>query len=104
MAEERITKDQVQHVAELAKLEFNDADLQKFTGQLESIIGLFEQLNEVDTTDVPVTTQVNDRHNALRDDVAVRSDQRDALLANAPETERGMIKVPAIIDESGDGE
>ncbi|ETY74831.1 Asp-tRNA(Asn)/Glu-tRNA(Gln) amidotransferase subunit GatC [Lactiplantibacillus fabifermentans] len=104
MAEERITADQVAHVAGLAKLEFTPDQLDMFTGQLEKIIGMFEELDAVDTTDVPVTSQVSDRRNALRDDVAVKSNDREALLANAPETANGLIKVPAIIDESGDGE
>ncbi|MFC6179724.1 Asp-tRNA(Asn)/Glu-tRNA(Gln) amidotransferase subunit GatC [Lactiplantibacillus daowaiensis] len=106
MAEERINAEQVKHVAELAKLEFTPDQLATFTGQLEKIIGMFEELSTVDTTGVPVTSQVNDRRNALREDVAVKSDEseRKALLANAPETANGLIKVPAIIDESGDGE
>ncbi|MFC6294234.1 Asp-tRNA(Asn)/Glu-tRNA(Gln) amidotransferase subunit GatC [Lactiplantibacillus daoliensis] len=104
MAEERINAEQVAHVAGLAKLEFTPDQLETFTGQLEKIIGMFEELSTVDTEGVPVTSRVTDRHNALREDVAVKSDERAALLANAPETANGLIKVPAIIDESGDGE
>jgi aspartyl-tRNA(Asn)/glutamyl-tRNA(Gln) amidotransferase subunit C len=49
---------------------------------------------------------MSDHTNTLREDVAVKSDEalREALLKNAPETANGLIKVPAIIDESGDGE
>ncbi|GAK48414.1 aspartyl/glutamyl-tRNA amidotransferase subunit C [Secundilactobacillus oryzae JCM 18671] len=97
-----ISKDQVQHVAELAKLELDDNQLDYFTDQLGQIIGLFETLNEVDTTDVPVTSTVSDQLNVMREDVADNWNQKDALLANAPETENGYIKVPAIIDESED--
>lgn len=109
MAEERINADQVQHVAGLAKLEFTPAELGTFTGQLEKIIGMFEELSEVDTTDVPATMRLSDadlREDNLREDVAVKSSEelRHALLKNAPETANGLIKVPAIIDESGDGE
>lgn len=109
MAEERIDAEQVQHVAGLAKLEFTPIELETFTGQLEKIIGMFEELSTVDTTDVPATMRLSDetlREANLREDVAVKSDEqlRAALLANAPETANGLIKVPAIIDESGDGE
>lgn len=109
MAEERIDAEQVQHVAGLAKLEFTPTELETFTGQLEKIIGMFEELSTVDTTDVPATMRLSDetlREANLREDVAVKSDEqlRAALLANAPETANGLIKVPAIIDESGDGE
>ena len=50
-----ITANEVKHVASLAKLEFTDEELQKFTGQMDEIINMVEQLGEVDTTDVPVT-------------------------------------------------
>lgn len=97
-----ISQDQVKHVAELARLELNDKQLDYFTDQLGDIIGLFETLNEVDTTDVPVTTSVSDQLNVMREDVADNWNQKEALLANAPETENGYIKVPTIIDESED--
>ena len=57
-------------------------------------------LNEVDTTDVEPTFNVTDQLNRMREDVAVRSGDKDVLLANAPETENGFIRVPAILDES----
>ncbi|MFB9769810.1 Asp-tRNA(Asn)/Glu-tRNA(Gln) amidotransferase subunit GatC [Lactiplantibacillus modestisalitolerans] len=109
MAEERINAEQVQHVAGLAKLAFTPDELGTFTGQLEKIIGMFEELSTVDTTDVPATMRLSDDtlgENNLRPDKAVKSDEalRQALLANAPEKANGLIKVPAIIDESGDGE
>ncbi|WP_047999242.1 Asp-tRNA(Asn)/Glu-tRNA(Gln) amidotransferase subunit GatC [Lactiplantibacillus herbarum] len=106
MAEERINAEQVQHVAGLAKLEFTPEQLATFTPQLEKIIGMFEELSAVDTTGVAVTSRMSDHTNSLREDVAVKSDEklRQALLDNAPETANGLIKVPAIIDESGDGE
>ena len=53
-----ITANEVKHVASLAKLEFTDEELQKFTGQMDEIINMVEQLGEVDTTDVPVTSTV----------------------------------------------
>ena len=51
-----ITANEVKHVASLAKLEFTDEELQKFTGQMDEIINMVEQLGEVDTADVPVTS------------------------------------------------
>ena len=55
-----ITANEVKHVASLAKLEFTDEELQKFTGQMDEIINMVEQLGEVDTTDVPVTSTVTE--------------------------------------------
>ena len=98
--ENNITKKDVEHVATLAKLKFNDEQLEKFTDQIEDIIDLVDTLNEVDTTNVEPTFNVTDQLNRMREDVAVRSNDKEALLANAPETENGFIRVPAILDES----
>lgn len=98
--ENNITKNDVAHVATLAKLKLDDAQLEKFTNQFEDIIDLVEQLNEVDTTNVEPTFNVTDQLDRMREDQAVRSGDKEALLNNAPDTEDGFIRVPAILDES----
>lgn len=98
-----ITANEVKHVASLAKLEFTDEELQKFTGQMDEIINMVEQLGEVDTTDVPVTSTVTEEVNVMREDVAVKGTDRTLLMKNVPEGKDGLIKVPAIIDESEEG-
>ena len=101
---EKISEDQVKHVAELAKLKIADDQLPYFTTQLDQIIGLFETLSEVDTDGVEPTSSVTDQINVMRDDIAEDWHQRQALLDNAPDTADGYIRVPTIIDESGDNE
>ena len=98
-----ITANEVKHVASLAKLEFTDEELQKFTGQMDEIINMVEQLGEVDTTDVPVTSTVTEEVNVMREDVAVKGTDRTLLMKNVPEEKDGLIKGPAIIDESEEG-
>ena len=98
-----ITANEVKHVASLAKLEFTDEELQKFTGQMEEIINMVEQLGEVDTTDVPVTSTVTEEVNVMREDVAVKGTDRTLLMKNVPQEKDGLIKVPAIIEESEEG-
>lgn len=98
-----ITANEVKHVASLAKLEFTDEELQKFTGQMDEIINMVEQLGEVDTTDVSVTSTVTEEVNVMREDVAVKGTDRTLLMKNVPEEKDGLIKVPAIIDESEEG-
>lgn len=98
-----ITANEVKHVASLAKLEFTDEELQKFTGQMDEIINMVEQLGEVDTTDVPVTSTVTEEVNVMRENVAVKGTDRTLLMKNVPEEKDGLIKVPAIIDESEEG-
>ena len=101
---EKISEDQVKHVAELAKLKIADDQLPYFTTQLDQIIGLFETLSEVDTDGIEPTSSVTDQINVMRDDIADNWNQRQALLDNAPDTADGYIRVPTIIDESGDNE
>ena len=95
---EKLGRKAAEHVAELAKLSFTDAELP----QLEATMHLFDDLQQMDTTGVTPMYSPTQEVSVMREDVAVASNQRDALLANAPETEQGLIKVPAIIDESED--
>lgn len=102
MAEIELTSEDVRHVAGLAMLEFNEQEVDYFKEQLNDILNLVEILNEVDTTGVPATFTVTESHNVLRNDEGINANQKEALLAGAPESENGLIKVPAIIDESGE--
>lgn len=101
---EKISEDQVKHVAGLAKLKIDDDQLPYFTTQLDKIIGLFETLSQVDTEGVEPTSSVTDQVNVMREDVAEDWHQQQALLDNAPDTQDGYIRTPTIIDESGENE
>lgn len=103
---DKLDQKQIEHVAELAKLSFTAAELAKFTPQLTEITALFEELDQADTTGVTPMTSATDEVNVMRADapVAISEEERQALLDNAPETAKGLIKVPAIINESEDGE
>lgn len=93
-----ITRDNVKHVAKLAKLEFAEAELDRFTDEFNKIIGLFEHLEEVDTTGVKPTYHGNDLINVYREDIPTQGVNRDALLANTKTSKDGFIQVPAIMD------
>ena len=103
MMASKITKQQVEHVAELAKLEFPKDELGKFTTQLGSIIDMFEDLTAVDTDGVEPMTSATDRVNVMREDKAIKGTDRETLMHNVPQKDRGFVKVPAIIDESEEG-
>lgn len=98
-----ISAEEVRHVAALAKMAVTDEELTKFTAQMDDILGMVEQLQEVNTTDVPMTYNVTDARNVMRPDEAVPGTDRAELMKNVPESEDGYIKVPAIIDESEEG-
>lgn len=94
---ETISRNDVAHVASLAKLAFDEAKLDQFTDQLTDILTLFETLSEVDTSAVEPTYSVTPNVNHLREDIADNWHQKQELLANAPEEAADLIKVPAII-------
>lgn len=94
----RISKEQVNHVANLARLEFDKEQTEKFTKQLDDIISLAELLNEVDTTNVEPTSHVLDIRNVLREDEAKPGLPQEEVLKNAPDKKDGQIRVPSIIE------
>ncbi|MEC2306088.1 MULTISPECIES: Asp-tRNA(Asn)/Glu-tRNA(Gln) amidotransferase subunit GatC [Heyndrickxia] len=93
-----ISKEQVQHVADLARLEMNETETEKFTKQLADIIHFAESLNELDTTEVPPTTHVLEIRNVMREDTVEKGLPRELVLKNAPDTQDGMIRVPTIVE------
>ena len=98
-----LSQEQIKHVAKLSKLSYTDDELDNFVPEFGRIIDMVEQLQEVDTTGVPVTTHVTDARNIMREDVAVPGTDRDLMMRNVPQQQDGLIKVPAIIDESEEG-
>ena len=90
---------EVRHVAKLAKLSFADHEILHFTEQISDIIDMVEQLKEVDTTGVEVTTHGYSLVNVLREDVPVEGTDRDLLMRNVKTSEDGFIQVPAIMGE-----
>jgi aspartyl-tRNA(Asn)/glutamyl-tRNA(Gln) amidotransferase subunit C len=95
----RISNEQVKHVANLARLEISEDEVERFTKQLDAIITFAEQLNELDTTNVEPTYHVLDMKNVFREDIKEKGLPREEVLKNAPDHQEGQIKVPAIIGE-----
>lgn len=94
----RITKDQVKHVAHLARLSVSEDEVELFTDQLDKIIGFAEQLNELNTEGIEPTTHVLDVKNVLREDVIKESLKREDALKNAQDEQDGQVKVPSILE------
>ncbi len=90
----------VKHVAKLANLTLIPAEEQKFGKQLEGILSYFEKLKEVDTSGVEETSQVTGLENVMREDVETNCElSQEEALSNAKSTEKGFIKVKAILEE-----
>ena len=98
----KITKEQVEHVAALSKLKFEEDEIDAVTNQLGKIIDMVEQLEEVDTENVEFTMSVADNLNRMREDIAVPGDDRAELMRNVPMKQDGYIKVPAMLTDGGD--
>jgi len=94
----KITKQEVEHVAKLARLELSEQEKEKLTDQLSNILTYVETLNGLDTKGVEPTAHVLDLRNVMRDDVAAPSLPRERALANAPDQAAGHYKVPKIIE------
>ncbi len=95
----KLTRDEVLRVAELARLELSDAEVELFTRQLDEILGYAQQVQDVETTGVSPTSHALAVEGAWRDDERVPSLDLDASLANAPSADRaaGLFKVPKVL-------
>ncbi len=93
-----LTREQVTHVAELAKLGLTDGEMDQFGEQLSAILEYAEKIQELDTEAIPPTASVLDVQNVMRDDEVRASMPREDVLANAPDAEAGRFKVRAVLD------
>lgn len=93
-----ITKEQVKHVAQLARLAITEEEAEMFTENLSAIIQYAEQLNELNTDDVEPTTHVLDLKNVLRKDEPKQWITQEDALKNAPDKENGHFRVPSILE------
>jgi len=89
-----ISRDQVLHVAKLARLALAEDELERLEGQLGAILEAVGKVAELDLDDVPPTSHPLDLVNVLAEDVPRPSLDRDVALANAPEAEDGAFRVP----------
>ena len=93
----KITKQEVEHVALLARLHLSETEIEQFTGQIDAILMYMDKLNELDTKDVEPTSHVIEVGNVVREDQVGDSIPVEDALANAPDKENDFFKVPRII-------
>ena len=94
----KITREEVENVAVLARLELTGEEKDIFTGQMDAILAYVDKLNELDTSGVIPTAHAVPMENAFRDDEARPSIGVDNALANAPERADGFFRVPKVIE------
>ena len=95
----KITKEEVKKVAQLARLELNEDEINNHAEQLEKILEYIKHLEKIDTDNIPCTTRAIEVTNAFRKDENKFYENKDQLLDLAPSREDKFFKVPKIINE-----
>jgi aspartyl-tRNA(Asn)/glutamyl-tRNA(Gln) amidotransferase subunit C len=96
----RLTREEVEHVAALARLGLSDDEISRLQDQLSSILEHIAAIDRLDTEAIPPTAQVTTMTNVMRPDVVTNSLPRDAVLQNAPRQADGFFEVHAILGAS----
>ena len=94
----KLTREEVQRVASLARLRFTPKDEECLTEELDRILEYMEKLNQLDTSRIEPFTHAATTKNPMREDAITNKPNADALLANAPAQENHFFQVPKIIE------
>ena len=94
-----LSRDQVEHVAHLARVGVTEEDIERFSHQLSDVLDYFERLDRVDIEGVPPTSHTLPLHNVMREDETEPSFDVDDILANAPNQQERRFRVRAILEE-----
>ena len=92
-----LSREEVLKIANLARLEFKDEEIEKFQHELNDILKYIDILNEVDTSDVSPLFHTNEMQNILRDDKVKESLSQELAIKNAPQSESGTFIVPKVV-------
>lgn len=95
----KLSREDVLHIALLARLGLSEADIDRFREQLSHILENFEALQQVDTVDVPPTSQAIPLQNVMKEDEMSPSLPQSDVLANAPRRENGFFRIRAVLED-----
>lgn len=93
-----LSREEVEHIAELARLELTSEQVILYQKQLSAILDYFAQLQRLDTTGIPPTSSVLPAHSVLRPDETRPGLSRQEVLDNAPQATDNQFRVPPILD------
>ena len=94
----KLTRAEVLHVAELARLGLSESEVARFQEQLSDILTHAERLQQLDLNQISPSARVQDLQTVLRDDEVRPSFPREAILANAPQEAEGCFRVPPVLE------
>lgn len=95
---ETVSKQDVLHIATLARLRFDDDQAERFKNDLNNILGYIDKLNELNTDNIEPTSHALDVYTVTREDRAQSSLSNEDALMNAQEAENGSFRVPKVIE------
>lgn len=93
-----VSKEDVRKIAVLARLKFNEEQMNKFAAQMNDILGYVEQLNELSTDKVNPTAHILPLKNIFREDCVTNGAPSKIIFSNAPKEEENQFKVPQVIE------
>ncbi|MEO2082755.1 MAG: Asp-tRNA(Asn)/Glu-tRNA(Gln) amidotransferase subunit GatC [Desulfurobacteriaceae bacterium] len=93
----RLTREEVLHIAHLARIELKEEEVEKFREQLSEILTFVEKLNELNTEGIDPKFQVIPAENVMREDIPGMSLPREKVFTNAPETDGEYFIVPKVV-------
>ena len=95
----KITREEVEHVARLARLGLSEEETERMQAQMDAILTYIDKLNQLDTSEVEATSHVIPMTNVFREDTIWSSLSQEQALANAPDPQEGFFRVPRILEE-----
>ncbi len=93
-----VSKEDVKHIANLARLEISEKELDKYTEDLSNIVDYATTLSNIDVSGVDPTNHILDIKNVFRKDEVKNSYDREEILKNAPDKQAGCISVPKVVE------
>ena len=94
----QVSREEILHIAELANLKINDNEVDEYLLNLQDILNYANIVNKISVEGLTQTIGVNENYNVFRKDEIKDFGNRNALLQNAPEQERGMFKIPKVLN------
>lgn len=93
-----ISREEIKHIADLARINITDAELDKYTETLSDIVDMANEISKLNTDDVKPTAHILENVNVFRKDEVEPSYDRDKILVNAPTKESGCISLPKVVE------
>jgi len=96
-----IDKEQIEHIAKLARINLTEKEKEKFSAELSSILDYIDKLNQVDTSNIELIGKETKLNNVVRDDIEIQNqniENRNKILKQAPKKKEDYFEVPKILE------